>query len=49
MKTTFDSDVCKITKGAMVMAHGKKEGALCMMSGSRVSISVVLSELDAEV
>ena len=26
MKTTFDGDVCKITKGAMVMAHGKKEG-----------------------
>ena len=24
METTFDSDVCKITKGAMVMAHGKK-------------------------
>jgi len=24
MKTTFDGDVCKITKGAMVMAHGEK-------------------------
>ena len=24
MKTTFDGDVYKITKGAMVMAHGKK-------------------------
>jgi len=24
MKTTFDGDVCMITKGAMVMAHGKK-------------------------
>ena len=24
MKTTFDGDVCKMTKGVMVMAHGKK-------------------------
>jgi len=24
MKTTFDGDACKITKGTMVMAHGKK-------------------------
>jgi len=24
MKTTFDGDVCKITKVAMVMAYGKK-------------------------
>ena len=28
MKTTFDVDVCKITKGAMVMAHRKKKGTL---------------------
>ena len=28
MKTTFDGDVCKITKGAMVIAHGNKEGIL---------------------
>ena len=24
MKMTFDSNVCKITKGVMMMAHGKK-------------------------
>jgi len=24
MQTTVDGDVCKITKGVMVMAHGKK-------------------------
>ena len=28
MKTTFEGDVCKIMKGAMVMAHDKKEGTL---------------------
>ena len=28
MMNTFDGDVCKITKGAMVMSHGKKEGTL---------------------
>ena len=49
MKTTFDGDVCKITKCAMVMAHGKKEGTLYMTSGSRASISVASSELDAAV
>ena len=48
MKTTFDGDVCKIMKGAMVMARGK-EGTLYMTSGFRVSISVASSELDAEV
>ena len=37
MKTTFDGDVCKITKVAMVMAHGKKEGTLYMTSGSEAS------------
>jgi len=26
MKTTFDGDLYKITKGAMITAHGKKEG-----------------------
>ena len=46
LKTTFDGDVCKITKGAMV-AHGKKEGTLYTMSGSRASISVASSEADA--
>jgi len=48
MKTTFDGDVCKIMKGAMVMARGK-EGTLYMTSGFRVSISVASSELDAGV
>jgi len=48
MKTTFDGNVCKITKGAMVMAHGK-EGTLYMTSSSDVSISVVSSEADVEV
>ena len=27
MKITFDGDVCKITKGAMVITHGKKKGS----------------------
>ena len=49
MKTTFDGDVCKITKGAMMMAHGKKEGTLYMMSGSEASITVASSEVDAGV
>ena len=49
MKTIFDDDVCKITKGAMVMADGKKEYTLYMTSGSRASISVASSELDAGV
>jgi len=34
MKITFASDVCKITKGVMVMAHRKKEGTLYITSGS---------------
>ena len=25
IKTTFNCDVCKITKGAMVMTHGKRK------------------------
>jgi len=49
MKTTFDGDVCKITKGAMVMAYGKKEGTLYMTLVSRASTSVASSELDAGV
>ena len=49
MKTNFDSDICKITKDDMVMAHGKKKGTLYMMSGSGASISGSTSELDAEV
>ena len=49
MKTTFDGDVCKITKGDVVMAHDKTEGTLYMTSGSGASISVTLSELDVGV
>ena len=49
MKTTFDGDVCKITKGAMVMAHGKKEGTLYMTLSFGASISVASSEADAGV
>ena len=41
METTFDSDVCKIMKGDIVMAHGKKEGTLYMTSNFRASISVL--------
>ena len=48
MKTTFDGDVCKISKGVMVMAHKKKD-TLYMASGSEASISVALSEADAGV
>ena len=49
MKTTFNGDVCKITKGSMVMAYGKKESTLYIMSGSGGSISVASSELDTGV
>ena len=49
MMTTFDGDVCKITKGAMVMAHDKKEGTLCMKSDSGASILVASLELDVAV
>ena len=49
MKTTFDNDVCKIIKDAMVVAHGKKKDTLYMTSSSTASISVASSELDARV
>jgi len=49
MKITFNSNVCKITKGAMMIAHDKKEGTLYMTSCSEASISVVSLELDAGV
>ena len=48
-RTTFDGDVCKITKETMVMAYGKKECTLYMTSGFRASISVASSELDTRV
>ena len=47
MKTTFDGDSCKITMSAMIMVHGKKKGALYMMSGSTASISVASFDVDA--
>jgi len=46
MKTTFDDDVCKITKGDMVMAHGKKEDTLYMTFNFGASILVALSKFD---
>jgi len=49
MRTTFNGDVCNITKGAMVMAHGKKQGTLYMASGFGASISVASSEVDVRV
>ena len=49
MKTTFDHDICKITKGAMVMAHGKKVGALYMTSDFGALILVALMEVAAGV
>ena len=49
MKTTFDGDVCKITKGAMVMAHRKKEGTLYIMLGSGTLFSIASSEANAGV
>jgi len=48
MNTTFDGDVCKITKGAMVMAYEKKERTLYRTSGSKASISIALSEVNAQ-
>ena len=49
MKTTFDDNVCKIMKGAIVMAHKKKEGTLYMTSGFGASISVASTELNDRV
>jgi len=46
MKTTFDGDLCKNTKGAMITTHGKKEGTLYMMSSFKTSISVASSDVD---
>jgi len=48
MKTTFDGDVCKITKDAVMMAH-KKECTLYMTSDFGASISVASSEADVGV
>jgi len=42
----FRRCVCKITKGDMVMAHGKKDDTLNMTFNSGASISVASSELD---
>jgi len=45
MNTTFDDDLCKITKGAMIITHDKKEGTLYMMLGSTTSILVASSNV----
>jgi len=47
MKTTFDGDSCKITKGVMITTHDKKEGTLYMTSVSTTSISVVSSNVES--
>ena len=47
MKITFDYNVCKITKGAMVMAYNKNEGTLYMVLDFGTIISVASSKLDA--
>ena len=39
--------LCKITKAAMIMAHGKKEDTLYMMSGFTASISIAPLDVDA--
>jgi len=49
MKTSFDGDICKITKGSMVMTLEKKEATLYMMLGSGASILVASSEMDVGV
>ena len=49
MKITFDGDVCKITKGAMVMVHRKKKGTIYITSGSGASILVASLKLDVRV
>ena len=46
MKATFDGDLCKITKCAMIKIHIEKEGILHIMSGSITSISVASSNVD---
>ena len=48
-KITFNVAVCKITKGAMVIAYGKREGTLYMTLGSGASILVALLKVDARV
>jgi len=47
MKTTFNSDLCKITKGVMITAHGKKESTFYLTLGSMASISIASSDIDA--
>ena len=37
MKITFAGDLCKITKGAMITIHSKKEGTVYITSGSTAS------------
>ena len=43
---TFTSELWKMTKGAMVMARGKKEGTLYVTSDANGAISVASSGVD---
>ena len=47
MKTTFDSDLYNIKKGAMITTHSKKKDTIYMTSGSTTLISVASSDVDA--
>ena len=46
-KTIFTDDSWKVTKGAMVMAHGKKQGTLYVTSGTNTVLAAASSEPDA--
>ena len=47
--TSFTKDSWKMTKGALVMARGKKEGTLYVTSGTHSAIMVASSDLDASI
>ena len=47
MVTSFRADSWKMSKGAMVVARGKKESTLYVSSGSYSRIAVASSEIDA--
>ena len=47
MVTSFTADSWKMSKGAMVVARGKKEGTLYVSLGSYSRIAVASSEIDA--
>lgn len=46
-KTTFGVDSWKVTRGSMVIAHGKKEGTLYVTSGTDSTIAVASSDIGA--